>query len=234
MGKIRRLFRGDIAMKIQEIHPESNINITVTRGDTSASLTTTMEKALSDCILVEPFKHKGNMVSFDAPDLHIELVATRQGEIPFVWKNVQIFKVNYNGQTYQCIKSGTIGVKLNRRGAFRVFLGLQGSVIDAKTKDRHSVLVKDISSSGVGFLVNRTDDLPFELGTSVAVFFSDEDMNQDIELIARIVRRVETENSNQILYGCMFTKKNPKIDRYCATKQVRNRQDSKKKQDDRK
>lgn len=211
-------------MKIQEILPDSKINITVTRNDTSANLSTTMVKALADCILVEPFRHDGNMVSFDAADLHIELVATRQGEIPYMWKNVKIEKVTYDNQVYQCIKSGTLGVKLNRRGAFRVFVGESGSVIYAKNKERYSVTVKDVSSSGVGVLVNKRDDIPFEIGSGLAVIFSDDSLNQDFELVTKIVRRVELEENGQILYGCMYTRKNPRVDRYCATKQIRNRQ----------
>lgn len=215
-------------MKIQEILPDSKINITVTRGDTSANLTTTMFKAFTDCILVEPFRHNGNMVSFDSPDLHIELVATRQGEVPYMWKNVVISKVTYENKVYQSITTGTIGVRLNRRGAFRVFLGETGSVVEVKTKDRYSVTVKDISSSGVGFIVSKNADVPFELGGGLIVLFTDDSLNTDFELVTRVVRRVELEETGQILYGCMFTKKYPKVDRYCATKQVRARQEARK------
>lgn len=224
----RQCFRGDIAMKLQELQPDSKINITVTRGDTSATLSTTMVTAYGESILVEPFRHNGNIVSFDAPDLHIELVATKEGEIPYVWKNVRIDRVTYDNQTYQSISTGTIGVKLNRRGAFRVFIGDPGSVIDAKTKERHPVRIKDISSSGIGFLIDKSADLNYELGTGLAVIFVDDDLNQDFELLTRVVRRVELEDSNQILYGCMYTKRYPKVDRYCATKQVRSRQQDKK------
>lgn len=216
-------------MKIQEIPEDSRINITVTREDTSAAFSSTIAHSFSDCIFVEPFMYEDNLIAFDTPGIIIEMVVTREGEVPYVWKSVQITKEVYENKVYHCIKAGTIGVKLNRRNAFRVFIGENGSAMEVPGNARLDVLVKDISSTGIGILIDDSLRCDLDVGKHVQVMFSDSVISANFNVTARVVRIVPVEDKNQHLYGCQFSKHYPQIDRYCAAKQIKNRKPATKK-----
>lgn len=206
-------------MKLQEVDEKSNISINVKKDGLSASFPSEIVKVFSDCILVELFEHEGNVISFDGEDLEIELVVVKPGEVPYFFKNVRITRETYEDKPYHCIRTGTIGVRLNRRNAFRAFIGEDGSAVELPGNVRADVFVKDLSSTGIGLLVYGKPDKGYEEGQSLHITFSDSLIRANIDAMAKVVRIVESDN--EILYGCAFSKHYPEIDKYVAAKQVR-------------
>jgi len=204
-------------MKVSEIEEGSSVSVWVKKDNTSAELPSVVTKVFEDCILAECFMHDDSLVTFDAPGLSIEMMVVKPGEVPYNFKNVKVTLVEYEGKRYHCMSTGTVGVRLNRRNAFRVFIGENG-VASIPGKKSTSVLVKDLSSTGIGFLVSGTDD-PFEIGGNVNVVFTDSTTGTTIDVTSRVVRVMEGEK--ETLYGCMFTKHYPSVERYTASKQVR-------------
>lgn len=206
-------------MYIYEIEEGTNISVTVKREDASVTLPSEVCKVFSDCILVNLFEHEGNILTFELEDAVIEMVVVKPGEVPFFFKNVQISRVTYEEQDYHCIRTGMVGVKLNRRNAFRAYIGEDGSALEVPGNRRVDVLVKDLSSSGIGLLIDKKHNVMFDLGTSLNVSFSDSLISTSINVVGKIVRI--DEQDTQILVGCAFSKHYPQIDRYVAAKQVR-------------
>lgn len=210
-------------MKINEIEEGSSVSLLVTKADTSVELPSEIVKVLDGCVLANLFKHGDSTISFDSPGLNFEMMVVKPGEVPYNFKNVKISLVTYEGGTYHCLQSGTTGVRLNRRNAFRVFIGEDGNVLDAKSGRNAQVTVKDISSTGVGFLVEGANaSKTFEVGSRIRVNFKDPENGTTIDAEAKIVRIMDMEEG-RTLYGCMFTKHYPAIEHYTATKQLKNR-----------
>lgn len=206
-------------MKLQEIEEGSSISITVKREDTSATFPSEVYKVFTDCILVNLFVFEDNVISFEGENLTIEMVVVKPGEVPYFFKNIKITREIYMDQPYHCIRTGTVGVRLNRRNAFRAFIGEEGSALEVPGNRRVDVLVKDLSSTGIGFLINKNEKTRFETGQHLEVIFKDSLISSTIDVVARVVRIEEKETD--ILYGCAFSKHYPQIDRYVAAKQTR-------------
>lgn len=211
-------------MDIYEIQPDSRISVTVTRGDASVSFASDIVAVMPDCVYVVPFKHNETIVNFNIPDVLIEMVVTRENEVPFSWKIVHISKEIYENNVVHCIKSTVVGVKLNRRNAFRVFVGENGYAASALATGKQDVLIKDLSSTGVGFLVDSSSRFNPEVGKDIFVVFTDDVLKTTFNVAARIVRTVDIPEKNQQLFGCKFLQRYPMVDRYCATKQLKSRQ----------
>lgn len=205
-------------MKINEIEEGSSVSVWVKKENTSAELPSIVAKVFDEYILAECFMHDDSLVTFDAPGLSIEMMVVKPGEVPYNFKNVKVTLVEYEGKRYHCMSTGTVGVRLNRRNAFRVFIGENGSASIPGHKSV-TVLVKDLSSTGIGFLVSGAGEDPFEIGGTVNVVFTDSSNGTTIDVSSRVVRVMETDN--QTLYGCMFTKHYPQVEKYTASKQVR-------------
>ena len=206
-------------MKIGEIEAGSAVTLLVKKDDLSVELPSEIVKVYDDSVLTKCFMHGDNLVSFDVDGLSVEMMVVKPGEVPYNFKNVQVSLVELEGVRYHCLRTGTVGVKLNRRNAFRVFIGEDGSAIELGGGKSARILVKDLSSTGIGFLVDKTEHTEFEVGTKVHVTFADSVIGKRIEADSMVVRAVEQET--QFLYGCMFTKHYPDIERYTASKQVR-------------
>ncbi|MBR5337025.1 MAG: PilZ domain-containing protein [Lachnospiraceae bacterium] len=206
-------------MKLSEIAPDSIINVLVSKEDSSISLTTTMAFYDEDILFVNPFLYEDNIVSFDVPDLNVEMMVVRENEVPYYWKRVHVGIMKIDGNTYHAISSRHAGVRLNRRNSFRVFVGEEGSAqFQLRGGDKLPILVKDISATGIGFLVQGDDDEYFQPGDQVHINYIDKEERFGIDVVGRVVRSTSTEKGR--LYGCSFSKVYPQINKYVTDKQI--------------
>ena len=208
-------------MKLSEIAADSIINVLVSKEDSSISLTTTMAFYDEDLLFVEPFMYEDNIVSFDVPDLSVEMMVVRENEVPYYWKRVHVGVVKIDGKTYHAISSRHTGVRLNRRNSFRVFVGEEGSAFQTRTGERFPVIIKDISATGIGFLLQGVDEDYFSPGDQVHINYIDKEERFGIDVVGRVVRSFETDKG--ILYGCSFSKVYPQINKYVTNKQIHKR-----------
>ncbi len=213
-------------MNISDIEEGSSVSLLVSRDDMSVELPSEIVKVFDDSVLANCFMHDNSLISFHGGNLNIEMMVVKPGEVPYNFKNVQVTLVEYEGGRYHCLRTGTIGVRLNRRNAFRVFIGENGSVAELPGNKTVNVLVKDLSSTGIGFLISKNENVEFDIGARISVIFTDSAVGTKIEAEGKIVRIMEQET--QMLYGCMFTRHYPAIERYTATKQLSKKNGKKK------
>lgn len=208
-------------MHLGEISADSIINISVTRGDVGVNLTSSVVEIHEEYLLAEPFRHNNSIISFSSPDLKIEMTVTRNGEVPFFWRSVDINKEIKDGKIYHAITTNVDGIRLNRRNSFRVFIGENGTAMQVTDSNRMTVTIRDISAGGIGLYTDRTDDLLFNIGDQVHIYYVDDVMGFSIDVVGRVVRTEETEHGR--IYGCRFVRMYPQVDKYIAAKQRKDR-----------
>lgn len=201
---------------------DSHVNLAVIRGETSVNLQSTPVYASEDDLFVEPFEHNGSCITFNSPDLTMEVLAVRPGEVPYLWKGVKVTKSQVDGHPCHCISSTVTGVRLNRRNSFRVFVGIEGSMMEMAGHRTAKILVKDISSTGIGFILDKPELEEFKPGTMLHITYEDPDMRFKVDVEGRVVRKAEIDNIST-LYGLHFTRLYPQIDQYITKKQLRDR-----------
>ena len=81
---------------------------------------------------------------------------------------------------------------------------------------RKNVLLKDISTGGIGFIMPEREK-PIPLNKRVRIQLTDGSYKLDLH--AEIIRIVNLEEQHSILYGCRFLTLNPEIGRYIMKKQ---------------
>ena len=210
-------------MEIYELTPEHKMSITIANARTNISLNSNIVFVEDNKLYVEPFVYEGAVLNFDSANVTISMIAYEEEKSPYLWQVVHIGNEIRDNTPYHVVSSNLSGVKINRRENFRVFLGLEGQATIMGGRP-FEVLVKDISSSGFAVLVDMTKPISVHKNDIMQLEFNDKTFEEDFILNGRVVRMDKTDK--YLLYGCRLVAENPAIDKYIANKQLENRVNS--------
>ncbi|MBR6664532.1 MAG: PilZ domain-containing protein [Lachnospiraceae bacterium] len=146
-------------------------------------------------------------------NVHVDMEAMGEDSIPIMWRNVKVvaYKEDY------IVQAPTDGVKHNRRGCFRVAIGIVAQMRSSGNGAKH-VLVKDISLTGFA-IADRKKELELSKGTLLSIYF--EDAGCVIDLTGKLVRIEEREEMT--VYGFETINLCRDLSSYLSLKQRRNR-----------
>lgn len=166
-------------------------------------------------ILAEPIRVSGKILSFNSAEkIQVNLVFTQKDKSPMVWKGVGVSVISIKGrQQYKVVASGE-GYEVNRRNAFRLFVGINGIVQIGINRKAFEVIIKDISETGFSFVTS--EDINNAEGLPVRMVFAD--CNSQFSLMGECVRKVVLAE-NKFLYGCQLKVENVNLQKYINEKQ---------------
>ena len=118
-----------------------------------------------------------------------------------------------SGSFYKITASGE-GFEINRRGAFRLFVGISGVAQLGINRKAVDVIVKDVSENGFSFV--SSEDMENVINMPVRLVFND--FNKNYSLMGIIVRKVII-NETKVLYGCQLSVSNSQLEQYINQKQ---------------
>lgn len=203
---------------ILKLPKNSKITITVTEGTSKLQLETIVLEVNEKGLFLKPIQYDGKTLSFNSNSLHVKACSTAINEKPIEWSNCKIALVSYKGIKYHFLQTGSLGLEINRREAFRLPLSLKGKAqlkLHSKSID---VLVHDVSTTGFSIITEGNADT--EIGETCTLQFSDTTTYNDFSLTGKIVR-MQLLHNNRMLYGCQLLRKNaPGISEYIARKQL--------------
>lgn len=180
----------------------------------SLDFPTVVSTVENDHILAEPVRIDGKIVGFAGDGVRLDLIFIRQDKPPFIWKNIRCLTVMSGGAVRYQIIAFSEGYEMNRREAFRLFLGINGIVQMGLNRKAMEVIVKDVSETGFSFV--STEDIEQVINMPARLVFMD--LNRNYSLMGLIVRKVII-GPNKILYGCHLTVRNQELNRYITEKQ---------------
>ncbi|MGB4658155.1 MAG: PilZ domain-containing protein [Mobilitalea sp.] len=133
----------------------------------------------------------------------------------FIWENVNIKLVKYDGAICHQVDLSGVGKPFNRRNSYRMYVGedMPLFVNTATGPCALSVLIKDISETGTGFITK--DDIDIDRTIRLKL----KDNNLTISISGIIVRKEYLENLGAFHYGCKFNEKNNLLSKYIVKKQ---------------
>lgn len=144
---------------------------------------------------------------------------------PFLWPGVKVVKVNFpNAGLLHVIFSEKNVKAVNRRQSYRQWVGERGIARIGLNKNTAEIVVKDISTTGIGIIFPR-DFEPAE-GDVIHVNFSDvlKDLKNNSEqqvvlnLNAKVLRTIELDDGRHFT-GCKFVEKYKAVADYISSKQ---------------
>lgn len=201
-------------MLIKDVPKESSLTIEVSIEGRKLEFSSKCLDTGMNYLYAEPIRIDGKRISFEATvTLSVSLVYIREDKNPVLWRGVGISTVHENGKAMYKITSAMEGYEMNRRGAFRLFLGLGGVAQLGVNRKAINVIVKDISETGFAFVGNEDMEVS---KTPVRLVFKDTE--ETISLMGIVVRKIVV-SEKKIIYGCTLSSANTDIVHYINNKQ---------------
>lgn len=189
-------------MNLSEMELNHSIELEISIGDNKATMLTTLEQTVAHSALLTPILLNSRIVGFP-PNCRVNLIYAENDKV-FVWYNVTVKAVRYENKVYHSVELIGDAETMNRRGAYRVFIGeeMEISLFTSEGPKAVRVLVKDLSESGFAFMTSEDIDSGRALRLNLKVG------GGLLKLSGHIVRKQPFEERMEFLYGCKFSEHN--------------------------
>ncbi|MDF2538590.1 MAG: hypothetical protein K0S76_1611 [Herbinix sp.] len=200
-------------MQIDELSKGGSMELEVKNNGRTMSFRSEIVIIKNNSVLITTIKANDQTIGF-SEKCQLNFLYKVDGRL-YMWENVTVKLVKYNGEIYHKIDIYGAGKPYNRRDSFRMYIGedMPLYVNTAAGPTAISVLVKDISETGVAFITKE------EIEIDRTIRLKLKDNNTIISLSGMIIRKEFLEHLGSFLYGCKFNEKNNKLGKYLAKKQ---------------
>lgn len=203
-------------MLLQEMPEDNKLIIELSMNGQKYEFPSQVIRKINQNVLIEPVRINGKVLSFNSSSggVTVSIFMIRDDKPPMLWKGVAVNSVREEGGTFYKITANGEGFEVNRRGAFRLFIGISGVAQLGTNRKAVDVIVKDVSENGFSFV--GSEDIDNVINMPVRLVFAD--FNQNYSLMGIIVRKVVIGES-KIVYGCKLGVRNANLEQYISQKQ---------------
>ena len=202
-------------MLLQEMPVDNKIIIELSIKGQKFEFPSKVVSQENNSIFIEPIRINGKVLTFNASEsIAINIVMIRENKSPMVWKGIGVACVHEKSGSFYKITASGEGFEINRRGAFRLFVGISGVAQLGINRKAVDVIVKDVSENGFSFV--SSEDMENVINMPVRLVFND--FNKNYSLMGIIVRKVII-NETKVLYGCQLSVNNSQLEQYINQKQ---------------
>lgn len=200
-------------MQIDDIAKGGNIELEVKCNGRTMSFRSDIAVIKNNSVLIATIKVNDQTIGF-SDKVQLNFLYKLDGKL-FIWENINVKLVKYNGNIYHKVDIYGEGKPYNRRDSYRMFIGedMPLYVNTATGPTAFSVLVKDISETGVSFITKEKIDIDRTIRLKL------KDNNTVISLSGVVIRKDFLDNLNSYLYGCRLNEKNSKLGKFIAKRQ---------------
>lgn len=197
-------------MRVTDFEMAHSVELEILHEGRKTTLLTSVEGMIGNSVLLTPIHLDGKIVGFPAY-LTVNLLYPEEDQL-YCWSNIRVKAIRYRGHIYHSVELPGSAFPLNRRGAYRVYIGetrflYHRNHIETKL---YEILLRDISETGMCYMskdhfeVGRTVHLQLRLSSG-----------HELTLRAKILWKRENPNrSTTFLYGCKFTEKSRLLNSY--------------------
>lgn len=145
-------------MKFGELEAGTEIDIEVKMQQNKWTFHSVIRQVVKGVALVEPLLNDGKILDLSGEGVAISVVIKPQeGEVPIQFRGCVAKNIRTKDAIWLALNCHNPGKRINRRNAFRVFVGERGTVeLIGKSKSL-SVTVKDMSIMGFSFVTNTSE-----------------------------------------------------------------------------
>lgn len=202
-----------MGIKFSDVAEGTYVVLYISSKDNSMDMGATIQKIANGNVALITLAYDGKQrLNFD--NVTIDMEITMDEGIPYIWRNV---KISYYQNNYVLQVFGE-GIRHNRRGCFRVSVGITARMNAMGKGGGQTIIVKDVSLSGFS-ITDRKKELGLTTGDTVHVVF--EDIGHRLDLQGRVVRIEEREDMT--IYGMYLTNLCKDLSSYISVKQRRNK-----------
>ncbi len=205
-------------MRLTDIDSENKLIFRFKYKDKSYSMIVDIITKSIQCLIIPAILNRNqvlepNMIS------EVEIIYTVKDGV-FIYKDIKLEASSIMEKRVYLLFSEEDIPRLNRREAYRVFIGeiLSMTVISKSGRKRvYEGILKDVSILGMGVILKND----IEIGSFISIAFQYEGLN--IPLYGEIIRKDKMNGYKAFTYGCKFKEPNNSIFRVIVLKQVKNK-----------
>lgn len=201
-------------MRIDDLKEAENVILAVTIQGENLEFKSVVIGHNKNSILIEPIRVNEKIINFSSSHVKLDLLWMRNDQPPVMWKLVHLSIAVRNKKACYAVECTSEGIQVNRRGAFRMFMGIGGVAQIGSNRKAGNVTIKDISESGFSFVCE--DNLENFKNIPVRLVFNDEE--DKFSLTGLLVRK-EVVEEHKIVYGCILNTKSYMLGKYISRKQ---------------
>lgn len=193
-------------MTAAEVQLSHTVELEILMNGKKTTLLTSVEQMVGNTALLTPIHLNGKVVGFP-PDCTVNFLYIDESHV-YCWKNVKIKAVRFEKNIYHSAELVADAEVLNRRGAYRVFIG-ENMLLTAFTANgpkTYNVLLKDVSETGMAFYSKEE----FDVGRTVRLHLA-LNKSHELQLSSQIIRIQDFEERPDKLYGCKFLERNDRL-----------------------
>lgn len=204
---------GGEVLQIDDLSKGGNMELEVRFNGRTLSFRSDIVIIKNNSVLITTIKVNEQTVGF-SDKCQINFLYKVDGKL-FIWENINVKLVKYDGEIYHKLDIFGEGKPHNRRDSYRMYIGedMPLYVNTSAGPTAFSVLVKDISETGVAFISKEEIDIDRTIRLKL------KDNNATISISGIIIRKEFLTNLDSYLYGCKFNEKNSKLGKFIAKRQ---------------
>jgi hypothetical protein len=197
-----------------DIDTEVTVNFTLKDGKEYSFPSKIIYK--NNFVFIDVIKFNGNILNFKDTKIFVSILISNFDERPVLFQKCFLETVKSKNFIGYAVHSLIDGIEVNRRGAFRMYLGVNANIVVGENSNTSEAIVKDISYSGIAITSYKKIDF---VGKKIRITFDDKFLNYHFDLIATMVREIEI-SEDKYVYGCSFLKEYPMLQKYISEKQI--------------
>lgn len=210
-------------MLIEELSAGQAIKLQAKIGEEIIEFESSVQDSLprKHAILADVVRKNEKIISFRGKGLIVDLHVAPADSAPLVFKNVAIeLRKKQDDSFCYYISTITEAKVLNRRQAFRCYVGVASTVQCGANRAAYDAVIKDVSITG--FSITTSSENQFHenqvLHTVLNDYLEEIAENFSFQLYGIIVRCIDLENG-QLVYGCRLNQRVPGLDAYIMKKE---------------
>ena len=202
-------------MLLSEIGSNETINIQFSLNEKQFDFESKVLGSLKGFILIEPIIVNEKILNFGSTNIATDIVYNRENDKPILWRHAKLNLVHSKNGAKYCVKD-VLGKEINRRSAFRTFIGLSAKCqIGCNTKPEE-VIIKDVSTAGFSFVVDNNEKINNKQNCHIT--FEDSMLGYFVSLNG-IIERIQKIDENKFICGCKLIREYNGLDEYVNIKQ---------------
>ena len=184
-------------------------------------------------VVTPAIKKDDKVVGFPTSGVIYQLLIVNQADNKlYMWPNVVVKQIKLPDQpAYHFFISNMSSKEYNRRARYRLWLGVSGIATIGLNRTPVDVTIKDISSTGVGFIIPNKileeKQLTLPPQSLVVLTFFDEASGSNFRLTCIVVRQTPADEFRTVI-GCKFAEENRAIAQFIADRQRERLRDQRK------
>lgn len=177
----------------------------------------TVRQEIKGALLLDPVIYEDKMLNLSADGISVNVIV-KDEDIPIQFRNCVVRNIRLQDGNFLAVACSQEGKRVNRRNAFRIFMGERGTVELIGKNRRLDAVVRDLSMTGFSFVVDVYD---WEDDTSLVWLNFTGRYDEKMRMQGEVIRKSEGERG-RLIVGCQIIKCANDLSSYISYKQREN------------